>query len=339
MKKLALVLSSVAMVSSVAMAKEVVPAPITAVEQPVAIREVEVIKEVKVQPDFRVTSINVKAYGENRDGNHNSSRHGKNDLVDGDGYFATTANFAYKKDWTGTLQVRRYFTSDTGGRYTSATEKVGGYEKGSIRGYATARRNNLELAGIKYSLEGTLEFRDRQDYYGVKLHPQFTPWFGGSYAYQYRAKSADGMDNNDTNFFELIPTFSYAGYRLAYYYEHETRVGGSKYENRISQVRLFTPNYKITNDLRLAFEYRGWLSADTKDNFGDDSWAGARGQIDKAFEMNRIYATTTYPLNASTTLRFQYGYEFGKYQRPNGSGYKKEKANMSIFDLGVTYRF
>ncbi|MGL5056631.1 MAG: hypothetical protein ACRC6A_04600 [Fusobacteriaceae bacterium] len=316
MKKLALLLGSLLVVGATVSAKEVVVAPVevskevVAVAEPVA--EVVVIEEV---PTLKLTSIRTGLWSENRSGAKNGNL-GANNL-------RLETNFAYGENWTGSLNARRYFNSNSKDSYGVHDE----FDKAGTRTYVGVTRNNIF---DNYSLGYTYQTRDKRDSHTTEFGFAPTSWLDGYLVYEYVSR---GGNDSDSNYVEFQPKFSYNGWGVSYYFEAEYNIEDDT-EYEIQQVRLFTPKAKL-GKFAVSGEYRGTITYDSKDGKGNDLY-GVSQKVDNAFDVNRVYAKMTYGLTESTTLFTNIGYEFGKWQEDKES---KKDSYMTIVETGVSIKF
>ncbi|MGL4904439.1 MAG: hypothetical protein ACRCYM_00845 [Cetobacterium sp.] len=315
MKKLALLLGSLLVVGATASAKEAVVAPVEVSKEVVVVAE-PVVEVVEVEaPTLKLTSIKTGIWSENKSGKTNGNL-GSNSL-------RLYTNFAYGEDWTGSFAARRYFTSNTKDSYGADDL----FNKTTTRTYVGVTRNNIFE---NYSLGFTYVSQNTWDKYDLELGFAPTNWLTGYALYEY--VSAAGEDS-DANYVEFQPKLSYNGWGISYYFEGEYAIeNDAKYE--IQQVRLFTPKAKI-GKFAVSGEYRGTLSHESEDEKGNTSY-GVDTRMENAFDINRVYAHTTYELTPSTTLFTSLGYQFGKWEDTKGN---TKDQDITIVETGVTIKF
>ncbi|MGL6131760.1 MAG: hypothetical protein ACRCZ9_09135 [Fusobacteriaceae bacterium] len=317
MKKLALLLGSLLVVGATVSAKEAVVAPVEVSKEVVVVAEpVAEVVIVEEAPTLKLTSIRTGLWSENRSGKTGGNL-GANNL-------RLETNFAYGENWTGSLNARRYFNSNTKDSYGTQDE----FDKAGVRTYVGVTRNNIFE---NYSLGYTYQSRDKRDSHSAEFGFAPTSWLSGYATYEYISK---GGSDSDANYVEFQPKLSYNGWGVSYYFEGEYNVEDDT-ECEIQQVRLFTPKAKV-GKFAVSGEYRGTITHDSKDAKGLDEY-GVGSKVDNAFDINRVYAKMTYGLTSSTTLFTNVGYEFGKWQE-NKDGSKRD-SYMTIVETGVTIKF
>ncbi|MGL5315042.1 MAG: hypothetical protein ACRC92_17445, partial [Peptostreptococcaceae bacterium] len=310
-------------VGATASAKEAVVAPVEVSKEVVVVAEpVAEVVVVEEAPTLKLTSIKTGIWSENKSGSSNGNL--------GSNSARLYTNFAYGDNWTGSFAMRRYFSSNTKDSYGEKDL----FKKTSTRTYVGVTRNNIFE---DYSLGFTYISQSEWDKFDLEFGFAPTSWLSGYFLYEYASRqgqdSAADYNGSDSNYIEFQPRLSYNGWGVSYYFEGEYAIENDG-EYHFQQVRLFTPKAKV-GKFAVSGEYRGTVQYDSKDTLGKDTF-GRGNKMKDAFDVNRIYAHTTYELTSSTTLFTSLGYQFGKWENEDGS---KKDQSMTIVETGVTIKF
>ena len=317
MKKLAFLLGSLVVVGATATAKEVVSAPVNVKEEVVApVVVVEEVAEVSAPSKLRVTGVTTGIWSENKNGFPNGSL-GENSL-------RLYTGFAYGDDWTGGIQLRRYFNSNANGSYGEKDL----FEKTSTRAKVSVMRNNIFG---NYGLGAHYEFQNSRDKYGVDFTFAPTEWLDGYLMYEYVARETQ----SDSHYMEFEPKLSYKGWGLSYYFEGEFD-NQDQGQYMIHQMRLYTPTLKYAG-FGIGAEYRGTISHEAKNYPNTITALNDNYKADGAFGVNRAYVKLSYDVNPSTTVFTNVGYEIGKWEHTETK--EKGKLYQTIVEAGVSIKF
>lgn len=316
MKHLVLLVSSVVIISTTAQSKELVSKPVMPVEQ----QNEKVVQEIQVEqkieaPTLKLTDITAKFTSDNQSGATDGNLGGNS--------LRLITNFAYGENWTGGVELRRYFTSNTKDSYGPE----GVFRKGSVRSYVSVMRNNIFK---DYGLGFTYESRDHED--RMHLINTFKPFefLSGYIDYAYVSRTG----GEDANYIEFQPKFSWNGWAMSYYFEGEYSVGNSDKDYQNQELRFFTPalNYK---KFAVSGEWRTYINYDALRSLGEGEY-GLRGKTKSAFSANKPYIHIKYNLNESTTIFTDLGYEFGDWKVSDN---KSQDVYQTTVEMGVTYKF
>lgn len=326
MKKLVFLLSSLAIVGVTASAKEIVATPVQVEEEIVPVVEKEtVIIEPKVVNDntskLRVTSVNTGIWSENKSGFKDGNL-GSNSL-------RLYTDFAYGDNWTGEIEMRRYFGSNTNAPYGKKSLFV----KDNVRGRVGIMRNNIFN---NYGLGLAYEFQGDRDKYETDFTFAPTKWFDGYVIYQYIADEI----GSDAHYVEFQPKLSYKGWGVSYYLEGE--FNNENYGQYLfHQMRLYTPTYEYAG-FGISGEYRGTISYEAKNDPNINALYKNFKSKDP-FGVNRFYANLSYKVNETVKLWTNVGYEFGKWEDTNlkNNNAQKTTGNLyqTIVEAGVKFKF
>ncbi|SJZ87413.1 hypothetical protein SAMN02745174_01807 [Cetobacterium ceti] len=318
MKKIALLLGSMVILAGTAQAAEKEVTPVTVIEDNTLI----VAPVVNEMPKFRVTSITTGIWNENRSGKANGNI-GSNNL-------RFYANFAYGDNWTGYLQTRRYFDSNTKSSYNDG--KKGIFIKKNTKNYVSVTRNNIYGNN---SIGFTYEAGTAYDEYDLQYSFAPTDYISGYVIYGYGARSDQ---DPDYNYIEVQPRLSYKGWAMSYYFEGSYNVNSNKQGNyNFQQLRFFTPTYTYEK-FSANVEWRTWLTASGKKeekNVVTKNYEMGKN-IKNPFDANRVYLKMNYALDNSTTVFTNLGYEIGKWESSSNSSKKSYK---EFIEVGLNFKF
>lgn len=318
MKKLALLLGSLLVVGTTVAAKEAVVVPVEVSKEVVVVAEpVAEVIIVEETPKFRLTSLSGRIVSENRSGKSNGNL--------GSNHFRISPSFAYGDNWTGFLEARRYFTSNTDSDY--GAKKV--FNKTYVRTLVGITRNNIF---DNYSLGFTYDAKKEIDEYDVTLGFAPVKWFNGYATYGYGSDSK--KDGSDYNYVEVLPKLTYNGWAVGYYFEG-TYYTQNDAKEEYQQVRFYTPRWNVTDKLSVGAEWRLSVDADFKNMNGEKDFSMSHSVTDPGSK-NKAFARAYYQATDALQVWGEFAYEFGKFEDSEDSS---RRSNRRDITLGVNHKF